>query len=606
LANEGRKKIKISSFDGLKTWEADNGDFGLVVALRAALRVLPLTDDLIGSSRGKILLLTFRTAFVVWASLRYSRVVPRIAQRAAQALAKAHTGANEGLPAAGTDAAAYAVYRLARKIGTSNRDIAADVAPAAASAATDPAAIWNSVNADISWIDSRESEVQISLASQLVVERLWIEDVRGAGNFRTNFPIWAREPWDLLKKSEDLKERGFSIWFRWYESLLSGNKTGYFDGALKGDAERSLLIRVATKPNKFWNRDAAIVNNEIISWIEEKKTQLRKISEERPIDDTDKSDADQPILVQRPSSHRFDRHGNRIEASPVTEPPFDVILAETIIVELREKATDALGSLTDNNADDVVRRAIIRLSESLQSSPNEMVEGILLMRANTLSAHRRAYADPGSERERAIRAVLDDLSSSVDNLVDCYPGIRQINANRLALDMQAEQAPEVEIAIDEITEIARRSPAVGPSAPAALDTGREDVRDLTEKLDRETNLARAADYIATRGQIVASRLLDATNFASATLQSVGSELSGISSDTWKEVRKSLPKAVGSGLSKGTEKALESLVEKGPIVALAYWLAGPLAALAVLVPRLKGHAHKANEVKDKVEKKIASD
>jgi hypothetical protein len=178
---------------------------------------------------------------------------------------------------------------------------------------------------------------------------------------------------------------------------------------------------------------------------------------------------------------------------------------------LREKVIEALGSITDNNADDIVKRAITRLSESLLSSSTEMAEGILLMRANTLSAHRRAYADPGSERERAIRAVFDDLSSSVENLVDCYPGIRQITANRLALDMQAEQAPEVEIAIHEITEIARRSPAVGPSAPAALDTGREDVRDLTERLERETNQARAADYIATRGQIVASRLLDATN-----------------------------------------------------------------------------------------------
>jgi hypothetical protein len=287
----------------------------------------------------------------------------------------------------------------------------------------------------------------------------------------------------------------------------------------------------------------------------------------------------------------------------VTEPPFDPVLAEAIIIELREKIIEAIGSLNGNNADDAVIRGIIRLSQSLQSSPSEIAEGILLMRANTLSAHKRAYADPGSERERAIRAILDDLSSSVDNLVDCYPGIRQINANRLALDMQAEQAPEVEIVVEKITEIARMSAAVGPSGSVALDTGRDEVRDLTEKLDRETNLARAADYIATRGQIVASRLLDATNFVSATLQSVGSELSGISSDTWKEVRKSLPKAVGRGLSNGTEKALETLVEKGPMVALAYWLVGPLAALAILVPRLKGHARKADEIKDEIQRKL---
>lgn len=312
---------------------------------------------------------------------------------------------------------------------------------------------------------------------------------------------------------------------------------------------------------------------------------------------------DEAVLVQRPSSHRFDRVGGRIEAFPVKESPFDPILAEAIVGELREKALEAVGALSGNNADDVVVRAVERLLQTLHSSVSDIAEGVLLMRANTIGAHKRAYADPISERERNIRAILDDLSISVDNLVDCYPGIRQINANRLALDMQSADAPEIESNIEKIADLARHSPVVGRSASAALDIGRDDVRDLTEKLDRETSSLRTADYVATLGQIVASRLLDATNFASSTLQNVGSELSAISADTWKEIRKSLPKSVGRGLSKGTEQALETLVARGPLAVLAYHLGGPLAALAVLVPRLKAHAQKADEIKSEIQRSL---
>jgi hypothetical protein len=306
------------------------------------------------------------------------------------------------------------------------------------------------------------------------------------------------------------------------------------------------------------------------------------------------------------SSHRFDRRDGRIEATPITEPPFDPILADTFVSELRTKLAEALDSLTGNNADEIVRRAIMRLSDLLRVSSSEMAEGILLMRANTLAAYNRAYSDPSSERERAIRAVLDDVSSSVDDLVQCFPGIRQISANRLALDMQTDRANEVEAVIQEVAELARKNAGVGPSTPAALDTGRDEVEDVSEKLASETSLERIADYIATRGDIVASRLLNATNFISATLQGAGRELAGISSDTWKEIRKTLPKATARGVSKGTEKAVEILVEKGTnfaIVGLAYVVAGPLGALAVLVPRLRGHAKKAEEIKDEVKKAL---
>lgn len=119
--------------------------------------------------------------------------------------------------------------------------------------------------------------------------------------------------------------------------------------------------------------------------------------------------------------------------------------------------------------------------EPLDRPVGEIAEGLLLSRFNTLAAHAHAYADPANERERAIRAALDDFATSLGSLVDCYPGVRAINANRLALALQAEQALQAEAELRKISAVARANPAVGPSAIPAFDAGRDEVDDLSAK-----------------------------------------------------------------------------------------------------------------------------
>jgi hypothetical protein len=97
--------------------------------------------------------------------------------------------------------------------------------------------------------------------------------------------------------------------------------------------------------------------------------------------------------------------------------------------------------------------------------------------------------------------------------------------------------------------------------------------------------------------------LDVTNFVSALLLKAGGEVVGLGSDTWREIRKSWPKAMARGLSKGTEKAVEFTVKEAAILALAYCVAGPWAAVAVLVPRLRGHAQKGESMKREIDKKL---
>lgn len=555
----------------LREWLERNPAAAPIIAVRCALRVLPLVAR---RSRVTLSIRVFRATFVVWTSQRLGWYNEELIRAAADADADDADAAYAAYAAA--DAAAYAA-----------------AAANAAYVAADAGDLWESVTADARLVET------VASGAGLVRQRLWLQDVNGSNRRWLKTPGWARELFDDFRKSDAARDADFAIWIRWYEGVLSGRRAGFFDKNITGQRERDLFIRVAEQSDSFWKQEPAKVNADIRGWIDEAKA--AKVPEAAP-DQTD-GEQDATLLVQRPSSHRFGWHEQQLEATVVTERPFDPVLAESIIAELKEKAAEALRALKGNDADEIVARAVERLSETLQSNVEELAEGVLLMRANTLAAHSRAYSDPKSERDRAIRAVLDDLSSSVESLVDCYPGIRTINANRLALNMQAEDAGSVEASIEVISDLAKASGIPSRSATDALDMGRDEVRDLDEKIERETNLARVADYIRTRGDLVGARLLNVTNAVSAVLQKAGGEVGGIAGDTWKEIRKELPKAAAKGVAKGTQSALKTTIEKAPAVLLAYFIAGPWGAIAVLVPSLRRHAQKAEEIKNKVEKEI---
>ncbi len=117
--------------------------------------------------------------------------------------------------------------------------------------------------------DQLELRQSRSEAAGLLATKLWLRDVRGNNRYRVNFPIWARRPWDDLKKTEVLRSAGFAGWFNWYEARLIGWRTGGFERSLQDEAARQLDLRVATQPRAFWERDAAVVNAEISGWITE-------------------------------------------------------------------------------------------------------------------------------------------------------------------------------------------------------------------------------------------------------------------------------------------------------------------------------------------------
>jgi hypothetical protein len=150
----------------------------------------------------------------------------------------------------------------------------------------DERTLWKAVTDDVNWVNDQQSLSHAELASGLISRPLWIDDVRGDETFRVNFPIWARRPWDLLKKMPAARGAGFEMWLRWYESLLLARTQGCLDGALKGEAERKIAIHIATQTDEFWLQYPPTLNAEIRTWIKEAKdVQLGgppKVPETRP------------------------------------------------------------------------------------------------------------------------------------------------------------------------------------------------------------------------------------------------------------------------------------------------------------------------------------
>jgi hypothetical protein len=88
-----------------------------------------------------------------------------------------------------------------------------------------------------------------------------------------------------------------------------------------------------------------------------------------------------------------------------------------------------------------------------------------------------------SEISEEAFAALIDVASSIEDLIGCYPGAAEIEAERLAQRIQATDIPLLMKLMSELREKAERSPVVGASAIAALKAEQDAVDDLTAIID---------------------------------------------------------------------------------------------------------------------------
>jgi hypothetical protein len=296
-------QVTITNDDEFRSWiAAKPREWAVEIAARVALRVLPLTfatSDTAAKSRlaGQLRLQASRAMFIVRTArmhVDHAQALPaaayvtaaHAAARAARAADRANVGQAAAIPAANAAAAAAHAAEAARTdAAAAAAGAAADAAAAAAAAANaagaPAAAIWESITADARWLGSQKG--------YLMRQPLWLDDVRGNSNFKTNFPLWVREPFDAFDQSQSVIDGPWGVWLAWYRAILPNSR-----GAMpRSHFGKGKEVEIATKETSFWVRDPDVVTADIADivaweWAGRKDQKIESVepqSDEPTVDD---------------------------------------------------------------------------------------------------------------------------------------------------------------------------------------------------------------------------------------------------------------------------------------------------------------------------------
>jgi hypothetical protein len=280
----GSMSVAITSQDELTEWlEHKPREWALVIAVRAALRVLPIALDpeeyIDGIVRSRFALTVFRAIAISSgastiptddiAAAYAASAADTYAAAAADTYPASTSGARAGAAAESASAAAYAtafacasanaaygvanaaalaVAHAADAAGYTNA--AADAFAADSAAAAASVAIWQSISNDLSALENG-----IGL-NELFSQPLWQER-----------PDWFDQSWDNAKRWMSRNKDGFQIWREWYLGRLEG--TAHTFAGFDQEAEREFFTRLFAQDDDWWDREPAEVNRDIAGWVEE-------------------------------------------------------------------------------------------------------------------------------------------------------------------------------------------------------------------------------------------------------------------------------------------------------------------------------------------------
>lgn len=247
--------VGIASSDEFREWLKDQPrEFGLAIAARAALRVLPIaflpraTDEWVADHS----LAIFRSLAISMLSQNISihRIDSRDAAIAAVFVAAAKCAASSSAFAAAHSVAAF------DQSGRGNVADAVFFAYSATDGAFGAAVVyWQNVAADCDWLVRQNSSAAKS--AQLLTEQpLWT-----LGN-----PDWFADVWVNSSHRLCTIDQNYQLWTKWYECRIRGEINAFI---LPRHADETLQIRIFNQGNEWWSRGHAAVNADIAAWIEE-------------------------------------------------------------------------------------------------------------------------------------------------------------------------------------------------------------------------------------------------------------------------------------------------------------------------------------------------
>ncbi|ALG70161.1 hypothetical protein AL072_03650 [Azospirillum thiophilum] len=348
-------------------------------------------------------------------------------------------------------------------------------------------------------------------------------------------PDWLRAVWSQFANSSLAIEHGFQPWIQWYEALASLDE-GKPPRWVFSDA---LALRIATRPDEWWNRPAKEVNADIADWLREETA-----SGDRPNPQEELSQALDALPAQQPAPYLFDWRNGRMEVLPPDALPEDGGIAQDYLDETREKADDLLEALARSNTDPTIARKVGRLREVLTERAADLRPALVDSRSISVERLAKALDNPqdAAEMPSRILADLGDLADTARRLCNCLPALWQREAERLANGLTPDSASDLLHHLDALRDGIKDADIIGPDVQAAFDTLSED----SAEPDAEDLRRRRIAMFGLTARNLLTTLLHATK-GSAT------ELVRFAKDVRKELRPEMVKGtaklmIGTGVS----------------------------------------------------------
>lgn len=546
--------LRNCNSENLANWFSENPiQWAPLIASRTALRVLPLVSGYPDSHLRlppDLLLGCFHTNLLIWAAQKYLVFGLRANISAAGKLIDAHV--NGAAKCSYYAAESHSAYEELNASAVVHNAVTAVSFAYAEVDGTADADIRSAIQRDAEWLLQHPNE-------RLIDQPLWLGVVRQNKAYKVNVPPWARLALDHMVGTGPEDQHGFEPWIGWYSAFIPNSANAvvedYFGVALTRE--------IALQGDEWWDRPAAEVNADITAWMDRDASSNEF--------DRDLETALKNLPEQTPAAYRFLWRDNRIKAEPPNPSPGNNAIAQDLLDEIRRKALELSSRLMQSNADPYALRSVNGLLDILTDTVGDLRPGLLLSRARSVEVVAAAFAGPDEKRELfpgAVALALD-LSETVRDLQGCLPEIREIEAERLALEIDPRNVDQIGRHLETIVETAiADEEVVDESAKEALRTmTNESVQDAPTQV---------------RQRLIADRVLVVRNFLSPLFRGaiesrLATGVTGTTGEIWVRARAKFVDGAAEGLgSMGRPVAVVG------VSALIVSLLGPTAGIVAMV------------------------
>jgi hypothetical protein len=448
----------IQSPDDLDEWLGDKpGEWAVGIALRAAIRVLPITDFLMKEWLRVHAISLLRAIIIVWSGDHFSYFTRR---DASEKLSKALSAGRKkyAVYAANAAASIYRVLHLTEELESIpvGLKISSAINPAyacadAALGSANADLLQDSVIADCRWLENQKVDQESKL--KFLRSPLWPA---------TRLPLALRKNWHSFTKKFLEIDPNFDVWIDWYERRIRGEIASFdIPGDKRRVEDKKILRRLAEATDEdFWGKGHEYVNATLKGWLDEARARSAPptiVADASSIlEFTLSAHAEVGPLPSPPQDTRAIAYGvndqGKLDRLPNSDQVHlrDVPDQRRAYNDLRQAAAELLAE--GQRLGHRLTRALDRFLQSLPGHFDDAEAYLVWRDANALRrlhrAHREAAKSPEPDEARLEPVIAEELGGLLDlynNFAFADDGLRTKDEARISPQERASAVAEAAV-----------------------------------------------------------------------------------------------------------------------------------------------------------------